>query len=184
LLEVEYRERRNRLITLVQPLACLPQGVIAVGLFAASAVLVGVAWFAVLITGRWPRDAYERLSGSARFLVRYAACSLLIADRFPQLITADDPGYPARLLIGSPKERYSRLKVLMRWPYMLPAYCMFVAGFVLLVLGFVLGWVVIVCSGRQPRALFRLQLTGFRWSVHFWLIGGLVLEDYDWALSG
>jgi hypothetical protein len=183
-LEVDYRKQRNRLTTLVQPLAAFPQLFIADLMLLVGAPLVVFAWFALLITGRWPSSAFQLVCGFSRFVIRIFAYAHLLVDRYPQLITAEDPEYPVRLLIGAPKAHYSRLKTALRWPYLLPAYFVAVGGMIALTLGLIASWVVILFVGRQPEALFRLERTGLRWQLHYWLIASLVLEDYDWSLDG
>ena len=50
----------------------------------ASFIVVIVAWFAILITGRYPRGMFDFVEGVIRWHVRVAGYTLtLVTDRYP-----------------------------------------------------------------------------------------------------
>ena len=50
----------------------------------AAVVVVIIAWFAILFTGRYPRGMFDFVTGVVRWSLRVTACAfLLVTDRYP-----------------------------------------------------------------------------------------------------
>ena len=76
-------EPRNRLSVAFRPILLIPQ-VIAVWLLGFVWWLAtGVAWFAILFTGRYPRGLYDFGLGAFRWTTRVEAYLLLLTDEYP-----------------------------------------------------------------------------------------------------
>ena len=74
----------NRWLPLIKWLLAIPHFAILTALGAIAAVLVVVAWFAILFTGRYPRGIFGFLLGVSRWWLRVEAYALLlITDRYP-----------------------------------------------------------------------------------------------------
>ncbi len=74
----------NRWLPLVKWLLAIPHFAILTALGVIAGVLVVVAWFAILFTGRYPRGIFGFLLGVSRWWLRVEAYSLLlITDRYP-----------------------------------------------------------------------------------------------------
>jgi hypothetical protein len=74
----------NRWLPLVKWLLAIPHYVVLVVLWLAAIVAVIVAWFAILITGRYPRTLFDFVVGVARWSLRVEAYAiLLVTDRYP-----------------------------------------------------------------------------------------------------
>jgi hypothetical protein len=74
----------NRWLPLVKWLLALPHLIILGVLAAAAVVCVIIAWFAILITGRYPRPLFDFVVGVLRWWVRVAAYAILLTtDRYP-----------------------------------------------------------------------------------------------------
>jgi hypothetical protein len=111
-LEVDYPDQHDRVTTFFRVFMVIPIGIvvsllssgvtqtsydksgqmtrntsggIAVGLFSVGAFFaVVIAWFAILITGRYPRGLFDFVVGVARWWLRVQAyASLLVTDRYP-----------------------------------------------------------------------------------------------------
>jgi hypothetical protein len=74
----------NRWLPLVKWLLALPHYIVLAFLYIAVVVLVIVAWFAILFTGRYPRGAFGFVEGVLRWTNRVVAYAfLLTTDRYP-----------------------------------------------------------------------------------------------------
>jgi hypothetical protein len=69
---------------LVKWLLVIPHIVVLVFLGIGAVVVIVIAWFAILFTGRYPRPLFDYVVGVSRWALRVSAYStLLITDRYP-----------------------------------------------------------------------------------------------------
>jgi hypothetical protein len=74
----------NRWLPLVKWLLAIPHYIVLFFLWLAAAIVVIIAWFAVLFTGRYPRGMFEFVEGVMRWTNRvFAYAYLLVTDRYP-----------------------------------------------------------------------------------------------------
>jgi len=74
----------NRWLPLVKWFLVIPHYVVLFALSIAAFVIIVVAWFAILFTGRFPRSLFYFLVGVGRWHNRVAAYAfLLVTDRYP-----------------------------------------------------------------------------------------------------
>lgn len=74
----------NRWLPLVKWLLAIPHYVALVFLTLGAVIAVVLAWFAILITGRYPRPLFDYVVGVARWSLRVDAYAfLLVTDRYP-----------------------------------------------------------------------------------------------------
>jgi len=74
----------NRFLPLVKWLLAIPHYIVLIFLNIGAVVVVIVAWFAILFTGRYPRGIFDYVQGVIRWHNRVAAYALvLITDRYP-----------------------------------------------------------------------------------------------------
>lgn len=82
-LEIDYPDHSlSRLTTLFRVFMVIPQMFVLafVGLLS---VLVYVAWFAIVFTGRYPRGIFDLLVGLQRWQLRVGGYYLLLTDKYP-----------------------------------------------------------------------------------------------------
>ena len=85
-LEVDYPdvERLNRWLPLVKWILAIPHYIVLVFLYIGAIVAIVIAWFAILITGRYPRPLFDYVVGVTRWSLRVGAYAfLLVTDRYP-----------------------------------------------------------------------------------------------------
>jgi hypothetical protein len=86
-LEIAYPDvprELNRWLPLVKWLLAIPHYVVLLLLWLAALLVAIVAWFAILFTGRFPRDLFDFIEGVLRWTNRVEAYVLLLAtDRYP-----------------------------------------------------------------------------------------------------
>jgi len=74
----------NRWLPLVKWFLAIPHYVVLVFLWIAAVVVVIVAWFAILFTGRYPRGIFDFVEGVIRWHNRVVAYAfVLVTDRYP-----------------------------------------------------------------------------------------------------
>jgi hypothetical protein len=157
-LEGSLNANLSRWLWLVKWLLAIPHYIVLVFLWLTFVVLTVVAFFAILITGRYPRGIFDFNVGVFRWTWRVAFYSYaaLGTDRYPPFTLDDVPDYPARLHVAYP-EKLSRGLVLVKWWLLaIPHY---------IVVGILLGEGGYVASRTDNPA----------WSFQGGLIGLLVL---------
>ena len=74
----------NRWLPLVKWLLAIPHYIVLVFLWLAAFVTVIIAWFAILFTGRYPRDLFSFVLGVFRWTNRvFAYAFILVTDKYP-----------------------------------------------------------------------------------------------------
>ncbi len=86
-LEIDYPDVErdlNRWLPLVKWLLALPHYVVLAVLWVVAILAVIIAWFAILITGRYPRALFDYVVGVGRWGLRVQAYAfLMVTDRYP-----------------------------------------------------------------------------------------------------
>ena len=85
-LDLDYPDVRqlNSWLPLVKWLLAIPHYIVLIVLGVFAVVAIIVAWFAILITGRYPRGLFDFVVGVSRWALRVQAYMLfLITDRYP-----------------------------------------------------------------------------------------------------
>jgi membrane protein YdbS with pleckstrin-like domain len=86
-LEIEYPDVErdlNRWLPLVKWLLAIPHYVVLAFLWIGAVIAIVVAWFAILVTGRYPKPLFDYVVGVSRWTLRVAAYAfLLVTDRYP-----------------------------------------------------------------------------------------------------
>ena len=86
-LDVDYPDAEkdlNRWLPLVKWLLAIPHYIVLALLWFFAFFAILVAWFAILLTGRYPRPLFDYVTGLMRWSLRVSAYMvLLVTDRYP-----------------------------------------------------------------------------------------------------
>ncbi|WP_433714115.1 DUF4389 domain-containing protein [Nocardia sp. CA-084685] len=183
----------SRWMWLVKWILAIPHAIILVFLYIAYVIVSVVAFFAILITGNYPRALFDFNVGVMRWgwRVGFYAYSVLGTDRYPPFSLQSDPDYPADLEIDYP-EQLSRGLVLVKWwllaiPHYLILAAIFSAGvggkdgwggFALANVLVLVAAVALLFTAAYPRGLFDFLLGLHRWSIRVGAYASLMRDEY------
>jgi hypothetical protein len=196
----------SRWLWLVKWVLLIPHYVVLAVLWVAFFLVSVVAFFAILITGRYPRPLFDFNVGVLRWTwrVHYYGYGALGTDRYPPFtLAAEVPGYPVNLDVAYP-ERLSRGLVLVKWWLLaIPHYIIvsvFIGGGVWLgshggsndgwdnddwsIGGGLVGLLVLIAAivllftGRYPKPLYDFVLGMNRWALRVAAYAGLMTDRY------
>ena len=181
-LQIDTPERIANWRPLVQWLLAIPHLVVLGVLRAVSAVVVVVAWFAVVLTGKLP-------AGIAGLQVMYLRYSIVVNAYVSFLTTqyppfdfdtspADPGGSQASVNFSPALEGRNRLTVLFRAITVIPAYIYSVLIAIVAAVCLVLGFFAVLFSGRWPAGLRRMVVGAQAVSLRFNAYGLLLTDEY------
>lgn len=157
---IPYPDKFSRLqallYTLLIPVGALiliPQIIILMLLSIAVGFVNFIAFWAILILGRYPRGMWEFTRKFIRFQLRVQTYSSVMCTKYPPFGLSDE-SHPVDLRIPYP-ERSSRLLVLLAWLFVIPVA--FINGFIAIasgIVGFLGSWAVLFI-GRYPKGWFE-----------------------------
>jgi hypothetical protein len=175
--EADYVETRSRLTTFFRLLLVIPHAIVLAFYALAAVVVVIIAWFALVFTGRWPRGMYDFVAGFFRYGTAVHGYFYLLTDRYPPF-GPDVDDYPVRLNVAPPQDEYSRLKVLFRIILSIPPYLIAYAMNIVMQVGAFLAWFAIVALGRQPKGLQDMIVLGMSYQQRAYAYMALLAEDW------
>jgi hypothetical protein len=190
----------SRGLWLVTWLLLVPHLIVLTFLWIAFVVLTVVAFFAILITGRYPPGIFGFNLGVLRWTwrVSFYGYNALGTDRYPPFTLADVEDYPARMTVAYPEHLSRGLVLIKSWLLAVPHYLVvgfFVGGAGALVLsdsvtasisfGGGLVALLVLCAGlallfrrRYPPGIFDVVLGMDRWVIRVVAYAALMTDAY------
>ena len=130
-----------------------------------------LGWFAILATGRMPRQLREANLYALRFNAQSSGYLLLLTERYPDATPTAPPvsealgPHPIAVSLNDDRRR-SRLAVFFRLLLALPHFVWWTLWAIVAVLAAIVGWFVTLFTGALPDALHRFLGAFLRYSTH------------------
>ena len=173
---------------LIKLVLIIPHILVLIPLYVAFIAVWIIAFFAILFTGRFPRDLFDFNVGVLRWTWRvgFYSYDALATDKYPPF-TLKSVDYPADLQVEYP-EKLSKGLVLVKWWLLAIPHYIIVAIFsgggdkknppgLVYVLAIIAGFVLLF-TGKYPESIFKL-LVGFnRWSYRVCAYMALMTDEY------
>ena len=176
--EADYVRERNRLTTIFRLILAIPWIIVAYVYEIAASVVVIIAWFALVILGRYPQWAYDFNAGALRYFARFFAWGYLQTDQFPPFGIGPDPTYPVRLQVAERAEKQSRLKALFRIILILPLIVVQYAISFIHLGAAIVAWLTIVFRGYQPAGIHNALAFANAWHARAFGYMLLLRDEY------
>jgi Domain of unknown function (DUF4389) len=175
--EAEYVEKRSRLTTFFRLILAIPHFVVLYVWGILAAIAIVIAWFAIVITGRYPEALYGFVAGLQRYSTAVYGYTALLTDEYPPF-GAETDNYPTRIRIPPAKAEYNRLKTLFRIILAIPVLIIAYAMQIVWEIGCFLAWFVIVITGKQPKGLQDMTVLGLSYQQRAYCYIALLTEDW------
>jgi hypothetical protein len=170
----------GRWLWLFKWLLIIPHAVIIAFLYLCWFVVVVIAFFAILITGKFPKGLFDFNAGVTRWSwrVEFYSYNALGTDKYPPFSMMSDPDYPADFEIEYP-ERLSRGLVLVKWWLLaIPHYIIIsIWQDVVPILAF-FGALAVLFTGKYPKDLFDIVMGMNRWTIRVLAYASLMTDKY------
>jgi Domain of unknown function (DUF4389) len=179
----------NRWLWLVKWFLLIPHYIVLLFLWIAFFLLTIVAFFAILITGRYPRVIFEFNLGVLRWTWRvgFYSYSALATDQYPPFTLGPVPDYPATLEVDYPEHLSRGLVLVKSWLLAIPQYlivALFIGGWGHLLGPGVAGLLVLFAAvallfrARYPQSIFDFVMGMNRWTVRVAAYAVLMRDEY------
>jgi hypothetical protein len=178
----------SKWLFLVKWLLIIPHIVVLFFLYIGFVVVWVIALFAILFTGRFPRDMFDYMVGVLRWSWRvgFYSYQALGTDRYPPFSLQKDDSYPADLDVAYPDRLSQGLALVKWWLLAIPHYI--VVGLFQGGLGYRSGGLVIVLvifaavanlfTGKYPRDIWDLAMDANHWSYRVAGYASLMTDQY------
>jgi len=185
---------------LVKWILAIPHYFVLFFLHIASVVVIVIAFFAILFTGKYPRALFDFNVGVLRWRWRVAfyALSALGTDRYPPFSLQSKADYPADLEVDYPQRLHRGLVLIKWWLLAIPHYLIVAAffsggwrifmvnqnewaGFMLpslIVILLVIAVFALLFTGRYPDELYDFVIGINRWGLRVRAYATLMRDEY------
>ena len=174
---------------LIKLVLIIPHILVLIPLYVAFIAVWIIAFFAILFTGRFPRDLFDFNVGVLRWTWRvgFYSYDALATDKYPPF-TLKSVDYPADLQVEYPEKLSKGLVLVKWWLLAIPHYIIvtFFNGWsnkkvnipgMIPVLAIIAGFVLLF-TGKYPESIFKLVIGMNRWSYRVCAYAALMTDEY------
>ena len=179
---------RNRLTTAFRLILAIPQVLIVgspgnvgfganagTGVFGAVVSMTSIiSWFAILFTGKYPRDLWNLAKTYMQWRANVVAYTALLRDEYPPFGTGP---YPVTFDVDYP-EQSNRLSVAFRLILVIPQAIVLMFVLLAWVVTAIIAWFAILITGRYPEGLYGFGVGVQRWTLRVQAYLFLMRDEY------
>jgi len=169
---------RNRLTTFFRYIVSIPWLIVAYVYGIVAEIAAVIAWFAIVFTGRYPEGIYNFNAGYLRMYSRTYSFMHLMTDDWPPFSGEEDPGYPVRIGVAPPLDKYSRLKTGLRLIIGIPVLLLAIVQSLILYVCVIIAWFAVLFTGKMPEGLFNAMRSALAYLSRGTGYFLLLTEDY------
>jgi hypothetical protein len=178
--DVELPERQSRVTTFFRLILVIPHLFVVAGWGFVSGITVVLAWFAIVVTGRYPIGMFDFVSTYFAYSTRVSCYLFLLTDRFPPFGGGSSgDGYPVHVSVDWP-DHLSRLTTFFRIITAIPAWLVLQVLSSLVPLLAFFAWFVVIFTGRLPQSLFEVMEMPQRFQTRTTGYLFLLTDAYPW----
>lgn len=144
---------RNRLTVFFRWILVIPHYVVLMFYAIGAFVVAFCAWFAILVTGRYPDGMYGFVAGYVRYATRVNAYLYLVCDAYPPFDGGEHPDYCVTTTIAPPPESLSRLTTFFRLVLLIPVFIVQYVFLIWIQVVDIAIWFVAVITGKTSPGL-------------------------------
>ncbi|MFF3226097.1 DUF4389 domain-containing protein [Nocardia suismassiliense] len=191
----------SRWMWLVKWLLAIPHYIVLLFLHIAYFVVTVIAFFAILITGKYPRAMFDFNVGVMRWTwrVEFYALSVLGTDKYPPFSLQPNDEYPADLAIDYPERLHRGLVLVKWWLLAIPHYLILAAmttggmafymysdddgwsgasGITLISILLLVAVIGLLFTARYPQGVYDFVVGINRWSIRVQAYATLMRDEY------
>lgn len=177
-LDIDPPAPQSRLTIFFRYLLAIPH-IIVVGILSLVVeILVVLAWFIIVITGKLPGGFASFVLNVYHWAVRMQAYIYLLTGKYPPFAMGPDAAYPVRFWGEAKLDGRSRLTVFFRLFMVIPhAIVLYILQIVASLLLFI-GWVAGIFIGRLPGFIHDFVAGYLRWNTRVGAYMLLLTDEY------
>jgi hypothetical protein len=194
-LQIDYRERLDRVTTFFRLIWIIPIGIILTLLTASGGTriitetgetcrtsgggimggLAGATALMILFRQRYPRWWFDFARELVRFGARVSAYFLLLTDTYPS--TVDEQSVHLEIDYPNVEQDLNRWLPLVKWFLAIPHFIALAVLAIIAVFAVAIAWFAILLTGRYPRGLFDFVVGVGRWALRVQAYAFLLVTD-------
>jgi hypothetical protein len=168
---------QSRLTVFLRDLLIIPHFIVIAVLMIPLHLFTLIAWFTILIAGRYPVAMHRYSSNVLSWYVRIISYLHLLTGSYPPF-AFDAPDYPVQVTIPAQTSSRSRLTTVFR-PILLIPHIIAVLVLVLLAqLVLVIAWFAALILGRVPAGMHNFTAGVIRWWTRYAAYGLYLTDAY------
>lgn len=170
-------DRQSRLITFFKSLLSIPWLIWQMLWGIAFEILLVLAWFILLFTGKWPKEFYSFATSYFRYATRLTAWTMNFTHEWPAWNGRPDDEYGLILNLEM-KERYNRWKTGFRIVLMFPLMVLSFGVTYYAMIFWFLGFWAIIFTGKLPNWCRRPMADAFSMTQRINAYTYLLVEEW------